>query len=122
MTETEKRDEREETRYESLLERLANRKVSYIVERLLRSPKADYRRQFELVIESTKRDYEMTSKGFAKDIILGTYVLLVDKYNHAFGTPFENALHARIQQDAKDKRILTDYKKNGGQLINLNGQ
>jgi hypothetical protein len=95
----------------SLLERLAQESMSKIVGKLLRFHDADYKYRFEQELERVKVAYELTPASYAKDILLGTYKLLADKWLHTFGEEFDNALHRRIQRDILDKLEISKWHK-----------
>jgi len=85
--------------------------MSRIVAGLLRFHDADYKYQFEQELERVKVAYELTPDSYAKDILLGTYKLLADKWKHAFRHEFDNALHRRIQRDILDRVEITNWRK-----------
>jgi hypothetical protein len=96
---------------ESLLEKISRQSMSKIVGRLLRFHDADYKYQFEQELNRVKISYETTPEGYAKDILLGTYKLLADKWEHLYGHKFDNALHRRIQRDILDRAEITRWHK-----------
>jgi len=95
----------------TLLQRLSEESMSRIVGGLLRHPDKEYRYRFEQQLDKIKIAYELTPESYAKDILLGTYKLMIDKWEHTFGEKFDNVMHSRIQREIKDRQEITRWHK-----------
>ena len=97
--------------HKSLVQRVAERGFHQITQALMKHPDTEYKMRFHQIIEREKIAYELTPPGYARDVILGTYNLLVQKYEHHFGEKLDNVFHRRIQQDINDLREITRWHR-----------
>ena len=106
----------------TMVEIIAEGRVSELVKRLTHSEKKEERFLYEQELNKIKILYEMTPPSFARDILLGTYKALYESYEHIFGEKFEHAFHRRIQEDVRDKQVLTAYKNGRIKLMKGEGE
>jgi uncharacterized protein (DUF2267 family) len=85
--------------------------LASILGRILRCPEREHKLRFHQELERVKVQYELTPPGYAREILLGTYKILKDKYQHNFEEEFDNSLHRRIQQDVVDKETVAKYRR-----------
>jgi DNA-binding ferritin-like protein (Dps family) len=97
--------------HKTLIEMLGEVELAVVVKGLLSSSDKEYRHKFELHLQSIHDVYLQTPDGFAKDILMGTYKLMIDKYEHSFGEKFRCEIHKRITRAIADRQEITKFHR-----------
>jgi len=81
-----------------VVKRFSERKMTFFITELFNHPVTEAKNRYHHYFEQLNRDFTYTPDSFARNVIVGTYKLLADKYRLNFDEDYENPSHHEIKE------------------------